>query len=115
MPGNDDANVLDLKKSAFKGSKLFWRIHFLKGRVVARKWMNFRNSSKGGGGVIFNPKIYIADFRPLNEALKLIFPKWGGGGHRPFGFFWKFIRFGTLTRPLDTTDPFKRFWIWQNI
>ena len=27
--------------------------------------MNFRNSSKRGGGVIFNPKIYFADLGPL--------------------------------------------------
>ena len=25
---------------------------------------------RGGGGVIFNPKIYVADFGPLNRALK---------------------------------------------
>ena len=29
--------------------------------------MNFRKSSEGGGG-IFNPKIYIAEFGPLNRA-----------------------------------------------
>ena len=29
------------------------------------KRMNFWKISKGGGGVIFNPKIYVADFEPL--------------------------------------------------
>ena len=33
-----------------------------KGRIPLPKRMNFRKSSKGGGGVIFNPKIYVADF-----------------------------------------------------
>ena len=29
----------------------------------------------GGGGVIFNPRIYIADFGPLNRALKRVLGK----------------------------------------
>ena len=33
-----------------------------KGRLPLPKRMNFQKSSKGGGGVIFNPKIYVADF-----------------------------------------------------
>ena len=39
--------------------------------------MNFRKSSKGrgGGGVIFNPKIYVADFGPLYRAFFGRFPK----------------------------------------
>ena len=40
----------------------------LKGRVSPPKRMNFRKSSRGEGGVIFNPKIYIAKFGPLNRA-----------------------------------------------
>ena len=61
-----------------------------------------------GGGVIFNPKIHIADFGPLYRALKrafreincnMIFLKWECGGQRPFGIFPKFIRFGTVARP----------------
>ena len=42
------------------------------------KRMNFRKSSKGGEGVIFNPKIYIADFGNFNQG---------------------FIRFGSATLP----------------
>ena len=38
-----------------------------KGRMASPKRMNFRKSSRGGG-VIFNPKNYIADFGPLNRA-----------------------------------------------
>ena len=45
-----------------------------KGRVALPDWMNFRKSSRGGG-VIFNPKIYIADFGPLKRALFGHFPK----------------------------------------
>ena len=37
--------------------------------MVPPKRMKLRKSSKeGGGGVIFNPKIYVEDFRPLNRA-----------------------------------------------
>ena len=39
-----------------------------KGRMEIPKRMFFRKSSKRGGGVISNPKIYIADFGPLNRA-----------------------------------------------
>ena len=50
--------------------------------------MNFQKTSKGGGGVIFNPKIYVADFGPLYTALSDVFrkklqhnfPKMRGGG-----------------------------------
>ena len=28
----------------------------------------FQGAAAGGGGVIFNPKIYVADFGPLNWA-----------------------------------------------
>ena len=30
--------------------------------------MNFQKTSKGKGGFVFNPKIYVADFGPLNRA-----------------------------------------------
>ena len=33
-----------------------------KGRVALPNRFNFRKSSKGGVGVIFNPKIYVVDF-----------------------------------------------------
>ena len=39
-----------------------------KGRVRLTDLMNFRKSSERGG-VIFNPKIYIAKFGPLNRVL----------------------------------------------
>ena len=67
------------------------------------KRMNFRKSSKGGGGVvIFDQKIYVADFGPLNRAftqafrkiLQHDFPKIRGE------LFRKYICFGDTTRPL---------------
>ena len=75
-----------------------------KGRVTVPKRMNFRWSSKGEGGGIFNPKIYIANFGPLNWALKRAFrkklqydfPKMRGV-KRPLEFFRTFICFGTVT------------------
>ena len=39
-----------------------------KGSPTFPNRMNFRKSSEGGGGVIFNPTIYIAKFGPLNMA-----------------------------------------------
>ena len=45
--------------------------HHDKGRVTFPNRINFRKSS-GRGGVISNPKIYIAQFGPLNMA----FPAW---------------------------------------
>ena len=45
--------------------QVFITFHDSEGRVRVPKWMNFRKTSKGGGEVIFNPKIYIADFGPL--------------------------------------------------
>ena len=42
-----------------------------KGRVASPKRMNFWKSSKGGRGegrVRTKPKIYVADFGPLNRA-----------------------------------------------
>ena len=35
-----------------------------KRQVGLTKQINFRKTSKGGRGVIFNVKIYVADFRP---------------------------------------------------
>ena len=60
-----------------------------------------------GVGDIFNPKIYIADFGPLYRAssdvyrkkLQYNFPKMREGGGWPFGFFRKFIQFGSATLP----------------
>ena len=58
--------------------------------------MNFWETSKGGAGVIINPKIYIADFGALYRAffgqfpkkIAIIFRNYGGrGGQRPFGIF----------------------------
>ena len=36
-------------------------IHLVRMAIIPNR-MNFRKSSKGGGGFIFNPKFYIADF-----------------------------------------------------
>ena len=57
----------------------------------------FSEKFQGGvGGVIFNPKIYIADFchyrryfgHEFQKKLQYNFPKMsGGGGQRPFGTF----------------------------
>ena len=52
--------------------------------------------SSEGGGVIFNPKIYIADFchfiddtsvMNFGKNLQYDFPKMRGGGQMPFGSF----------------------------
>ena len=46
-----------------------------KGRIPLPNRMNFLNSAKGGGGVIFNPRIYIADFGNFKQgflSVKLI-------------------------------------------
>ena len=59
-----------------------------KGRLPLPKQMNFRKSSKGGVGVIFNPKIYVADFchyrryfgHEFQKKLQYNFPKMSGGG-----------------------------------
>ena len=55
-------------RAALRGGikKLFF-LCLPKGSPARPKRMNFRKSSKGGG-VISNPKIYIADFGPLNRA-----------------------------------------------
>ena len=49
------------------------------------KCMFFGKGPKGGGGVFFNPKIYIADFGPLNEALEF-FSKMRGGSKAVWNF-----------------------------
>ena len=46
-----------------------------KGRMVLPNWMNFRKRGEGGGGFIFNPKIYVADFGNFKHgflSMKLI-------------------------------------------
>ena len=43
--------------------------------MAAPNQMNFRKSSKGGGGVIFDPEIYVADFGTFKQdflSMKLI-------------------------------------------
>ena len=34
----------------------------IKGRFYGPFWMNFRKTSEGDGGVIFDPKNFVADF-----------------------------------------------------
>ena len=47
-----------------KKKKKIWT----KGRVALTNRMNFWKSAKGGEGVIFNPKIYIADFGNFKQG-----------------------------------------------
>ena len=69
----------------------------------------FSGKFQRGEGVIFYPKIFIADFGPLYRALKIkqglsetncniSFQNEGGVKGR-LDFFRKFIRFGRLNRP----------------
>ena len=69
--------------------------------------MNFRKSSKGG--VISNPKIYVADFCHYKgyfghefwkKIRNMIFRKWGGGVNGRLELFRKFIRFWRDRLPL---------------
>ena len=61
-----------------------------------------------GGGVIFNPKIYVADFGPLYRAVKWVwgkklqydFLKMMGGVKGCLELLRKFIRFGGVRLPL---------------
>ena len=46
-----------------------------KGRVALPNRMSFRKSAKGGAGVIFNPKIDIADFGPIKGVFLDVFRK----------------------------------------
>ena len=41
----------------------------IQGQVKVPKWMNLQKGSKGGRGVIFNPKKYIADFGNFKQGL----------------------------------------------
>ena len=52
----------------------FARVHTVatKGRLRSQKWMNFRKTSKRGGGVISDPKIFVADFSIINEHFLVI-------------------------------------------
>ena len=52
--------------------------HFVfsrKGQVTIPKRMNFRKSTKGEGGVIFNPTFYVAVFGLKNRAFTDVFWK----------------------------------------
>ena len=71
----------------------------------------FSDNFQGGRGVIFNPKIYIADLGPLNrwlfeheteeKKLKNDFKKMRGGGVKGhLKLFQKIISFGVFIRPL---------------
>ena len=44
----------------------------LKGRVGLPNWKNFRKSAKGGGAVIFNPKIDVAVFGNFKQGFSII-------------------------------------------
>ena len=88
--------IFHILKIGSSNLRFVWK----KGRMGLPKRINFWKSSKEGGGVIFNPKIYNADFGPLHRALnrayletncKMIFRKWGGGIKGHLEFFRKFI------------------------
>ena len=75
-----------------------WRsvIHWESLDALREGWRYQMGWIFGKGGVILNPKIYIADFGPLYRAffrcfwkvLLYNFPEMGGrGGRRPFGIF----------------------------
>ena len=71
-------------------------------RMAVPNRMNFWKSSKGRG-VIFYPKIHIADFGPLglfSGVCNIIFRKWGGGVKGRLEFLRKFLRFGSGIHPL---------------
>ena len=44
----------------------------LKGRVGLPNWKNFRKSAKGGGAVIFNPKIDVAVFGNFKQGFSIM-------------------------------------------
>ena len=64
---------------------MFKKCKQCKGRMAVPNRMNFQKSSKGVW-VIFNPKIYLAYFGPLNrvftEKIKTCFSDNEGGGSR---------------------------------
>ena len=64
--------------------------------MACPKRMNFRKSSKGGGGGIFNPKIDVPNWR---KNMQHDFTKMRGVGQKPFGTFPKIHLFGDATRP----------------
>ena len=61
------------------------------------------------GGAIFNQKIYVADFVPLNRTFPKQFATWfsenEGGVKCRLELFQKIIRFGVAARPLCTNLP----------
>ena len=80
------------------------------------KQISFRKSSKGGARVIFNPKIYNADFGSLYRAIKknleYDFPKMTGGVKGRLEFFRKFISFGSLTHFVFDAHSFS---VWEKV
>ena len=57
-------DILSQRESIAREMQVMTFYHYSPlGRVAPPKGMNFRG--KGGGGVIFDPKINIADFGPL--------------------------------------------------
>ena len=65
-----DAEFLNTQVSLALPMSVRWLVG--KGRMASPKRMNFRKSSRGG--VISNPKTYVADFGPLDRA----FSAWKG-------------------------------------
>ena len=90
-----------------------------KGRMALPNPMNFR-SKVPRGVVIFNPKIYIADFGPLYRALKrdfrkncnVSFRKWGWGKGR-LEFVQTFLRLGNAIRPLQKKWRLWKYFVWR--
>ena len=104
MPENNSLCASHLPSTEKKEKRYI----FEKGRVRVPKRINFWKSSKGGGGgVIFNPKIYVADVGPLYRAflrrlpkkMQCNFPNISRGVKGRLKLFRKFIRFGILTGP----------------
>ena len=58
-----------------------------KGRVALPNRMSFRKSAKGGQGVIFNPKIDIADFGNFKQVFLImkLYTAARLGKHAPHG------------------------------
>ena len=89
-------STVNIAKGITDPNSAFTAVTAVKGRVTLPKRIIFRKNSMGGGGrgVIFNPKIQVADSRPLNRALLGCFPKKlqhdfpiMSGGQTPFGAF----------------------------
>ena len=70
--------------------------------------MNFRKSSEGGGGIIFNPKVYIADFfldtlvMNFGKKLQYDFPKMRGEGVKGRLELRQLINFGVVMHLLHS-------------